>query len=197
MAAQKAADAAQPGLVDQVTNMANEMSSIMTGAVSGAFSAAAPGMEAVAQVMESGSPLQKLSTQITALSAHLSMLRLNAQFGANPDDIRTMQTQLGGLERRRSLMLEAERKGRTMADKDRQANYQRMKQEELNQARDERRETGYDLAGAVAVSGLRSPTIININGIHDIRTAVDHLELELKRRGWNRGTKRTLEARFQ
>jgi hypothetical protein len=175
----------------QVAQMSRELTGLFTTALSG-FGAGMLGFQQL--LAETTDPAERLGLLTDNLRANMEAVRLNAQgfAGAAQAGVdfqrRLLQIEQERQKAQRQAALEAEEAVR------RQEESYREKQREREQAdRDRRREQGLDLAGAIAV-GKVPPMVLNINGVNDVRQAVDNLEKELVRRGINRGGKKKFET---
>jgi hypothetical protein len=188
------AAAAQPTLFQQVGGMANQINGMLTNAVTGAMNMLGQGQAALQQVMTKMSPLQKLTTQIAGAQAQLSMAQINH---ADAGILQQMQTELSGLQHRRqraqAQMLGERRRAVMQAERSkRQDDIQRQTEQQGGQ-----QALNDNLSNLVLVGrrAAMSPVQITIEGVNDIRQAVDKIQVELKRRGWLPGHKNTLETR--
>lgn len=184
----------QPDLFQQVGGMSNQLSGMMTGAINTAMAAGAQGNAMVQQMFGSMSPLAKINTQIASAGAQLQAAQIDHVAGPI---LQQMQTELKNLQMRRQNVLAQEHHARYQATLNaaREHHQQQMQRDFTNDS--SQKQLNENLSSIVIVGrrALMSPVQININGVNDIREAVDKIQLEMKRRGWLPGHRNTLETR--
>ena len=177
--------------IAQVSQMAQQLSAGFTGALQGVGGGMASFNQYLAEVTD---PVQKFDALLTNARARLAGASQNSGIAGGASAVEQIKSEIRQLETRRTQELSAANEARSEAEKKRIENRTKEAAEKDSRDRDARRESNLDLAGQIA-NGKVPPIQMNINGINDVRQAVDALEKELLRRGIHKGGKKKLETK--
>lgn len=180
------------GGFNSVAEIGQRFNTMLQGAATGALNMAASGTAALGEMIaNAANPVERLNLAIQNVTARLGAMRLN---NSSLADMAPLTKGLQELQARRSAALKEQAEQRTQASESAKRQFEQRKAQELMDAREARRELGYDLAGAIAV-GKEAPIEMHFHGVTDTRKFADELERELAKRGKHKGQRRTLETR--
>ena len=161
-------------------------------ALGGAMEMGAQSQEALQAIVDNTTdPIKKLDLAIQKLKATIGAFSINTS-SSGDQGMLNMQRQLTGLQPSVKLVAK-ETAERTRAMHQTQEYNAHERAEQRNQQLEDRRQLGDDMGSMIAVGSAR-PVQIIINGVNDVRQAVDNFEKELRRRGHHVGIKRKLET---